>query len=167
LEDFKSFANYFLFFWFQARSDCPGWRRRPIDTFRDLGDLGGLYTHCVDVRLENGTVLYQNTQSMHPICVDSFLQMWRQTLIQVMTCIIHLRIQKEDVWLYCKLSNNKQAFNFIHFRLQEYKTPVSVLCCDYDRCNGPNAGAPETRQLSSVIFFASTFTLAIMAAMSP
>ena len=36
---------------------------------------------------------FQNTQSLHPICVDSFLQMWRQTLIQVIRyypCIYQL-----------------------------------------------------------------------------
>ena len=47
----------------QAVSDCPGWHRRPVDSLRDLGDRGGLYTHCVDIRLANGTVLYQD---MHP-----------------------------------------------------------------------------------------------------
>jgi len=91
--------NHFDKFFVKAQSDCPGWRRRPVDTIRDLGDLGGLYTHCVDVRLDNGTVLYQNTQSLHPICVDGFLQMWKQDLIQVKIIIINM------------LNFNNQSFN--------------------------------------------------------
>lgn len=43
----------------QMRSDCPGTYRRPVDTYRDLGDRGGLYTHCMEIRLRNGTVLHQ------------------------------------------------------------------------------------------------------------
>ena len=43
----------------QATSDCPGWHRRPVDSLRDLQDRGGLYTHCIDIRLANGTVIYQ------------------------------------------------------------------------------------------------------------
>ena len=40
-------------------SNCPGWHRRPVDSLRDLQDRGGLYTHCIDIRLANGTVIYQ------------------------------------------------------------------------------------------------------------
>ena len=43
----------------QERSDCPGTYRRPVDTFRDLGDRGGLYTHCLEIKLRNGTVVHQ------------------------------------------------------------------------------------------------------------
>ena len=56
----------------QPKSDCPGWHRRPIDSLRDLGDRGGLYTHCVDIRLANGTVLYQvNSQTNRWCCYGS------------------------------------------------------------------------------------------------
>lgn len=46
-----------------ARSDCPGNYRRPVDTFHDLHDRGGLYTHCMEIKLRNGTVLKQVRQT--------------------------------------------------------------------------------------------------------
>lgn len=84
-------------------SDCPGWIRRPIDSLRDLNDRGGLFTHCVDIRLANGTVLYQDLHPERPSCRSDFLRTWRETL------------------------------------RKEYKMDVSVICCEWNRCNGPNA----------------------------
>lgn len=91
-------------------SNCPGWHRRPIDSLRDLGDRGGLYTHCVDIRLANGTVLYQDLSPERPTCVGNFLAVWREKLVK------------------------------------EYKMEVSVICCEWNRCNGPNASVtrPES-----------------------
>ena len=91
-------------------SNCPGWHRRPIDSLRDLGDRGGLYTHCVDIRLANGTVLYQDLSPESPACVGNFLAVWREKLVK------------------------------------EYKMDVSVICCEWNRCNGPNASVtrPES-----------------------
>ena len=57
----------------QPISDCPGWIRRPIDSLRDLNDRGGLFTHCVDIRLANGTVLYQDLHPERPTCMGNFL----------------------------------------------------------------------------------------------
>ncbi len=92
------------------KSNCPGWHRRPVDSLRDLGDRGGLYSHCVDVRLANGTVLYQDVHPLYPTCVGDFLTIWREKLVKT------------------------------------YKQDVSVICCEWNRCNGPNAtasGGPE------------------------
>ena len=41
--------------------NCPGWYRRPVDTFKDLHDKGGLYSHCVEIRLANGTIIHQES----------------------------------------------------------------------------------------------------------
>ena len=43
--------------------NCPGWYRRPVDTFKDLHDKGGLYSHCVEIRLANGTIIHQESKS--------------------------------------------------------------------------------------------------------
>ncbi len=86
---------------------CPGWHRRPVDSLRDLGDRGGLYSHCVDVRLANGTVLDQGVHPLYPTCVGDFLSIWREKLVK------------------------------------EYKQDVSVICCEWNRCNGPNATASQ------------------------
>lgn len=64
----------------QPKSDCPGWNRRPVDTFRDLHDKGGLYTHCVDIRLANGTILHQGPYPESPTCARDFRLVWRTTL---------------------------------------------------------------------------------------
>ena len=33
------------------RNTCRGWyRRKPVDTFLDMHDRGGLYTHCIEIR---------------------------------------------------------------------------------------------------------------------
>lgn len=90
-------------------SDCPGWHRRPVDSLRDLGDRGGLYTHCVDIRLANGTVLYQDMHPAMPTCVGNFLSVWREQLVK------------------------------------DYKMDVSVICCEWNRCNGPNAMAAAVK----------------------
>ena len=108
------------------RNDCPGWRRKPIDTVIDYKDKGGLYTNCVDVRLTNGTVLYQDAVPLHPTCGKDFIDTWRTT------------VQKK------------------------YNTKASVICCTYDRCNGPNArAAPGVRpaDLSTLLILASTVIL--------
>ena len=86
-------------------SDCPGWMRRPINSMIDLHDRGGLYTHCVDVRLANGTVLHQDVVPTLPTCKASFIQTWHDTLVK------------------------------------RYDMEVSIICCEWDRCNGPNARA--------------------------
>lgn len=102
----------------QRKSDCPGWHRRPIDSLGDLRDRGGLYTHCVDVRLANGTVLYQDVHPLHPTCMGSFLSLWREKLVK------------------------------------QFKQDVSVICCDWNRCNGPNAMAtkPENHFILHFVF---------------
>ena len=61
-------------------SDCPGWNRRPVDTFKDLHDKGGLYTHCVEIRMANGTVLHQGPYPESPTCSRDFLLVWKHTL---------------------------------------------------------------------------------------
>ena len=86
-------------------SDCPGWVRRPINSVLDLRDRGGLYTHCVDVRLANGTVLHQDVVPTLPTCKASFIQTWHDSLVK------------------------------------RYQMEVSIICCEWNRCNGPNARA--------------------------
>ena len=86
-------------------SDCPGWMRRPINSVLDLHDRGGLYTHCVDVRLANGTVLHQDVVPTLPTCKASFIQTWHDTLVK------------------------------------RYDMEVSIICCEWNKCNGPNARA--------------------------
>lgn len=85
-------------------SNCPGWHRRPVDSLRDLQDRGGLYTHCIDIRLANGTVIYQDMTPAMPTCEGNFLSIWKEKLVR------------------------------------EYKMDVSTICCEWNRCNGPNAG---------------------------
>ena len=63
-------------------SDCPGWMRRPINSVLDLHDRGGLYTHCVDVRLANGTVLHQDVVPTLPTCKARFIQTWHNVLVK-------------------------------------------------------------------------------------
>jgi len=87
------------------KSDCPGWNRRAVNSIMDLHDRGGLYTHCVDVRLANGTVLHQDVVPALPMCKSSFIQTWRSDL------------------------------------MKRYSQHVSIMCCEWSRCNGPNAGA--------------------------
>ena len=87
------------------KSDCPGWVRRPINSVLDLHDRGGLYTHCIDVRLSNGTVLHQDVVPTFPTCKASFIQTWHDTLVK------------------------------------RYDMEVSIICCEWNKCNGPNARA--------------------------
>ena len=47
---------------------CPGWHRRPVDTYLDLKDRGGLFTHCLEIKLANGTVLRQDAVPEKPSC---------------------------------------------------------------------------------------------------
>jgi hypothetical protein len=61
-------------------SDCPGWHRRPIDTFIDKNDRGGLFSHCVEIRLRNGTIVHQDAYPDSPTCNADFKDIWRQTL---------------------------------------------------------------------------------------
>ena len=61
-------------------SDCPGFHRKPLDTFMDLNDKGGLYTHCVEIRLGNGTILHQGPYPEKPLCQHDFKLIWKQTL---------------------------------------------------------------------------------------
>ena len=75
-------------------SDCPGWMRRPIDSVLDLHDKGGLYTHCVDVRLANGTVLHQDVVPTLPTCKPSFIQTWHDILVK--------RYDMEVIIICCK-----------------------------------------------------------------
>lgn len=89
----------------KERSDCPGWHRRAINSVMDLGDRGGLYTHCLDIRLANGTVLHQDVVPAQPACKSSFIQTWKLTLQRT------------------------------------YQQHVSIICCDWSRCNGENANA--------------------------
>ena len=84
------------------KSDCPGWVRRPINSVLDLHDRGGLYTHCIDVRLSNGTVIHQDVVPTFPTCKASFIQSWHDALVKT------------------------------------YDTEVSIICCEWNRCNGPN-----------------------------
>ena len=89
----------------QKKTDCPGWMRRPINSVLDLHDRGGLYTHCIDVRLANGTVLHQDVVPTLPFCKASFIQTWHDSLVK------------------------------------RYEMEVSIICCEWNRCNGPNARA--------------------------
>ena len=61
-------------------SNCPGWHRNPVDSVRDLRDRGGLYTHCTDIRLANGTVVHQGPVPASPSCGEMFLHTWQETL---------------------------------------------------------------------------------------
>jgi hypothetical protein len=64
-----------------------------------------LYTHCVDVRLANGTVLHQDVVPTLPFCKASFIQTWHDNMVK------------------------------------RYEMEVSIICCEWNRCNGPNARA--------------------------
>ena len=59
---------------------CPGWHRRPVDTYLDLKDRGGLFTHCLEIRLANGTVIRQDAVPEKPSCESRFRRVWQQTL---------------------------------------------------------------------------------------
>ena len=59
---------------------CPGWHRRPVDTYLDLKDRGGLFTHCLEIKLANGTVLRQDAVPEKPSCESRFRRVWQQTL---------------------------------------------------------------------------------------
>ena len=59
---------------------CPGWHRRPVDTYLDLKDRGGLYTHCLEIKLANGTVIRQDAVPEKPSCESRFRRVWQQTL---------------------------------------------------------------------------------------
>ena len=83
------------------RSSCPGWYRRPVDSLRDFGDHDGLYTHCIDIRLANGTVIYQEISPDMPTCEGTLISVLKEKL------------------------------------MQEYDMEVNVICCEWDRCNGP------------------------------
>ena len=61
-------------------SDCPGWHRPPIDTYKDKKDRGGLFTHCVEIKLANGTVLHQGPYPENPSCGAQFKQVWKLML---------------------------------------------------------------------------------------
>ena len=56
------------------QNDCPGWHRAPVDTFIDRQDRGGLFTHCVEIRLINGTVIHQDAYPNQPTCGNIFMQ---------------------------------------------------------------------------------------------
>ncbi len=64
------------------KSNCPSWQRRPVDSLSDISDRGDLYSHCVDVRLANGTVLYQDVHPFYPTCLSDFLALWREKLME-------------------------------------------------------------------------------------
>ena len=82
-------------------SDCPGWDRLPVHSITNLGDKNGFYTHCLDVRLEDNTVLHQNIIPYSPTCRSDFIMIWKESLEK------------------------------------QYKTNITITCCDYNGCNGP------------------------------
>ena len=61
-------------------SDCPGWDRLPVHSIKNLGDKNGFYTHCLDVRLADNTVLHQNIIPYLPTCRSDFLMIWKTSL---------------------------------------------------------------------------------------
>ncbi len=64
----------------QPYAPCPGWHRPPTDTYLDLNDKGGFYTHCVEIKLANGTVVLQGAYPERPSCTDSFRRRWAMDL---------------------------------------------------------------------------------------
>ena len=64
----------------RGNSDCPGWDRLPVNSITNLGDRNGFYTHCLDVRLADGTVIHQNVIPSRPTCRPDFLKMWKSSL---------------------------------------------------------------------------------------
>ena len=82
-------------------SDCPGWDRLPVHSITNLGDKNGFYTHCLDVRLADNTVLHQNIIPFSPTCRSDFITIWKESLEK------------------------------------QYKTNITITCCDYNGCNGP------------------------------
>lgn len=61
-------------------SDCPGWDRLPVHSITTLRDRNGFYTHCLDVRLADNTILYQNIIPYSPTCRPDFLKIWKASL---------------------------------------------------------------------------------------
>ena len=86
-------------------SDCPGWVRPHIHSMVHLNDEHGFYTHCVDIRLADGTVLHQDVTPENPACKPSFME-----------------TRKHDL-------------------MKRFNTSVTVICCDKDKCNGPDMKA--------------------------
>merc|ERR1711944_43289 len=62
------------------KSDCPGWDRDPIHSVTNLSDKNGFYTHCLDVRMADNTVLHQNVVPHRPTCGSDFLKIWKSSL---------------------------------------------------------------------------------------
>ena len=61
-------------------SDCPGWDRLPVHSITNLGDRNGFYTHCLDIRLADNTILHQNIIPYLPTCRPDFLMIWKASL---------------------------------------------------------------------------------------
>ena len=94
------------------KSNCPGWQRRPVDSLSDISDRGDLYSHCVDVRLANGTVLYQ-----YPTCVTDFLALWREQLEKKYKQDVNVSCCKWDLcngWTGATTSNGPQCHFVLH-----------------------------------------------------
>ena len=64
----------------KQHNDCPGWGRPPVHSVTDLSDRNGFYTHCLDVRLEDNTVLHQTVVPHRPTCRSDFIRIWKASL---------------------------------------------------------------------------------------
>ena len=107
-------------------SDCPGWDRLPVHSITNLGDKNGFYTHCLDVRLADNTVLHQNIIPYLPTCRSDFLLIWKNSLEK------------------------------------QYKTNVTINCCDYNMCNGPTMSNSATSKKQTVSIALSISILSLV-----
>ena len=64
----------------KQENDCPGWDRLPVNSVKNLSDRNGFYTHCLDVRLADNTVLHQNMVPHRPTCRPDFIKVWKSSL---------------------------------------------------------------------------------------
>ncbi|CAB4060909.1 unnamed protein product [Lepeophtheirus salmonis] len=79
------------------RNSCPGTLRRPVDTVRDLRDRGGLYTHCIEIKLRNGTIVHQAPVPASPTCGKFFLHTWEMTLSEKYHTRVRARCCSRDL----------------------------------------------------------------------
>ena len=62
------------------KSDCPGWNRPVVHSVTHLGDKNGFYTHCLDVRLADNTIIHQDVIPFRPTCRPDFMKIWKSSL---------------------------------------------------------------------------------------
>ena len=64
----------------KEKSDCPGFDRLPVHSVTHLGDKNGFYTHCLDVRLADDTIIHQDVIPFRPTCKKDFIKIWKASL---------------------------------------------------------------------------------------